>query len=165
VDPLTTDQIRASFVNCSKRKASAVPPPDLAAVEWEHQDYLGWHDPKSDSRAYVVLPHDGRVVALALRRPTGGQTRRGNALCAICHAARDSGDVDLFVAALAGAAGRAGNTVGTYICADLACSLYARGRRRLERPQPEPPGPERVAGLRQRMAAFAERVLSGDAAA
>jgi len=33
------------------------------------------------------------------------------------------------VAAKAGESGRRGNTVGTYICTDLACSLYARGRK------------------------------------
>ena len=29
-----------------------------------------------------------------------------------------------------GEAGRQGNTVGQYFCADLACSLYVRGKRR-----------------------------------
>ncbi len=33
------------------------------------------------------------------------------------------------VAPRAGKAGRQGNSVGTYICADLACSLYVRDKR------------------------------------
>ena len=33
------------------------------------------------------------------------------------------------VGPLAGARGRQGNTVGVYVCADLACSLYLRGKR------------------------------------
>ena len=35
----------------------------------------------------------------------------------------------MLVAPLAGPRGRQGNTVGTYICADLACPLYLRGKR------------------------------------
>jgi len=50
-------------------------------------------------------------------------------------------DIALFVAAHAGTAGRQGNTVGTYICADLACSLYIRGIKDLELPQGETAGP------------------------
>jgi hypothetical protein len=37
--------------------------------------------------------------------------------------------VTLLAAPLAGSRGREGNTVGIYICADLACSLYIRGKR------------------------------------
>ena len=33
------------------------------------------------------------------------------------------------VAPRAGKAGQQGNTVGTYICSDLACSLYVRGKK------------------------------------
>ncbi|MEV4551779.1 FBP domain-containing protein [Nonomuraea wenchangensis] len=40
--------------------------------------------------------------------------------------------VALFTAPRVGAAGRQGNTVGVYMCADLACSLYARGRKETE---------------------------------
>jgi hypothetical protein len=37
--------------------------------------------------------------------------------------------VALLVASRAGAAGRRANTVGAYICSDLACSLYLRGKK------------------------------------
>jgi hypothetical protein len=40
-----------------------------------------------------------------------------------------SSGVSLFTAALAGALGRNGNSVGEYLCSDLACSLYLRGKR------------------------------------
>ena len=33
------------------------------------------------------------------------------------------------VAPRAGKSGQRGNSVGTYICSDLACSLYVRGKR------------------------------------
>ncbi len=37
--------------------------------------------------------------------------------------------VSLFAAPKAGPSGRQGNTVGTCICADLACPLYVRGKK------------------------------------
>jgi hypothetical protein len=67
----------------------------------------------------------------------------------------------LFAARRAGSAGRAGNTVGTYICADLACSLYVRGLRDPEVPQGETVGTEiRVDRLGQRLDSFVGRVLA-----
>jgi hypothetical protein len=45
--------------------------------------------------------------------------------------------VSLFAARRIGNAGKLGNTVGTYICADLACSLYVRGKRKPSTPNPK----------------------------
>jgi hypothetical protein len=67
----------------------------------------------------------------------------------------------MFSATLAGDAGRSGNSVGTYICADLACSLLIRIA---------PPSydwlpdtsqviAERIVGLDARLHAFGERVV------
>jgi hypothetical protein len=39
------------------------------------------------------------------------------------------GGVSLLVAPRAGKAGQQGNSVGAYMCSDLACSLYVRGKR------------------------------------
>ena len=50
-------------------------------------------------------------------------------MCQVCLTGHASSGVTLFAAPLAGAAGRDGNTVGMYLCADLACSLYIRGRK------------------------------------
>jgi hypothetical protein len=43
--------------------------------------------------------------------------------------ARTAGGVTLMTARRAGPPGRQGNSVGQYLCTDLACSLYARGLR------------------------------------
>lgn len=40
-----------------------------------------------------------------------------------------TGGISLMVAPKAGKAGQQGNTVGTYMCSDLACSLYVRGKK------------------------------------
>jgi hypothetical protein len=50
----------------------------------------------------------------------------------MCMTAHAGSGVSLLVAPKAGAAGRQGNTVGAYMCADLACSLYVRGKKKSE---------------------------------
>ena len=68
----------------------------------------------------------------------------------------------MFAAARAGAAGRNGNTVGTYICADLACSTYIRQPKPTLAVVPEPGVvvQERIEGLLHRTASFVDRVLN-----
>jgi hypothetical protein len=77
-----------------------------------------------------VAEYHGELVGLNLRVPTN--VRRSlvkTTVCSLCLTAHSGSGVSLFAAAKAGAAGRQGNTVGTYICADLACSLYVRGKK------------------------------------
>jgi len=49
--------------------------------------------------------------------------RRVTALCSLCHSSRPADEVALFSAPRSGQAGRDGNTVGTYICSALDCSI------------------------------------------
>jgi hypothetical protein len=101
------------------------------------------------------------VTGIALNTQATGKPRRGTGLCDLCHTAHQVTDVALFAARRAGAAGREGNTVGTYICADLACSLYLRGLRELEVPQGETASPEeRAQRLAARVEGFVHRVLA-----
>jgi hypothetical protein len=161
VQPLTADALRASLVNASRSQAKALnPPPDLADQPWDDLDFLGWRDPKAPGRAYLVAPHGDDLVGLLLRVPGGNGRRRASAVCGLCWSTRTSDEIDLLVAPRAGSAGRAGNTVGTYVCADLACSLLVRGKRKLELPQGDrQPVDVRVARLRERLAAFVDRAL------
>lgn len=127
--PLTEQEIRAAFINCTKGEAKRLSVPrDLADRPWEDLDYLGWRDPQSPGRAYLVTQIDGRTQALVLRRPaqSSGQMRRS--MCSVCLTTHDGG-VSLMVAPKAGKAGQEGNSVGAYMCDDLACSLYVRGRK------------------------------------
>lgn len=158
--PLTAAEIRGSFVNLSRSQAKAMNlPHGLDGTDWEVLDYLGWRDPKAPARGYLVLWRDHRPLGLALRAPTT-TGKRGSALCNLCFSAHAPSDVVLFVAPKAGTAGREGNTVGTYACADLACSLYVRGLRKLERPQGETVEPEeRARRLSGRLDAFVDWVL------
>ncbi|MEV0156923.1 FBP domain-containing protein [Micromonospora sp. NPDC050686] len=127
--PLTEHEIRAAFVNCTKGQAKRLfVPRDLNDRPWDDLDYLGWRDPQSPDRAYLVAELDGRPRALALRRPSPGAGRMQRGMCSMCLTTH-TGNVSLMVAPKAGKAGQQGNTVGTYLCADLDCSLYVRGRK------------------------------------
>lgn len=129
--PLTEHDIRPSFVNCSKGEARRLPlPQDLAAQPWEDLDFLGWRDQGAPERAYLVAERDGCLAGVALRVTSGasrGFTARS--MCSLCLTTHTSGGVTLMSARRTGEAGRQGDSVGQYLCTDLACSLYTRGRR------------------------------------
>ncbi|WP_330180033.1 FBP domain-containing protein [Nocardia sp. NBC_01503] len=128
MEPVTERDIRSSFINCSKGDAKRLHVPrDLAAQPWADLDFLGWHDPSYAGRGYLIVPREEELVGIALRFETGGSGKPQ--LCTICVTSHPGNGVALMVAAKAGESGRNGNTVGTYMCSDLACSLYARGRR------------------------------------
>jgi hypothetical protein len=129
--PVSEKELRESFVNCSKGEASRIEPPRaLAKLPWEDLDFLGWRDPKAPDRGYLVTERHGELVGLSMRVPTG--VRRSlikTTVCSICITGHPGSGVSLFSAAKAGPSGRRGNTVGTYMCADLACPLYVRGKK------------------------------------
>lgn len=162
MEPLTGDEIRASFVNCSRGEAARLPlPKGLATTRWESLDFLGWGDPGSPGAAYLVAPWREDRVGLVLRLGTGaGRAGRKN-MCDLCLTTHSATDVALMVARRPGAAGRGGNTVGAYLCTDLACSLYARHLRRPDRAQPVESLTEeqRVERLRGNLATFVRRVV------
>jgi hypothetical protein len=129
VEPLTETRVRASFVNCTKGEAKRLNVPrDLASRPWEDLDYLGWRDPQSPARGYLVAEVDGALTGVVLRAPENTVGHARKSLCSLCLTVH-SGGVSLMVAPRAGKSGQRGNSVGTYICSDLACSLYVRGKR------------------------------------
>lgn len=125
MDPLTEKQIRASFANASKREAADATLPDLAKVQWDALDYLGWRDRRAPLSAYVVVPVDGEPVGVLLRATDKGG-RRKKAVCQWCADVVVTDDVTLYVARRGGASGKAGNTIGTLICTDFICSHNVR---------------------------------------
>lgn len=126
--PLTAEQIRSCFVNCSKGEAKRALLPDLDATSWPELDFLGWPDPSGSQRAYLVVERDGVPVGLLLRQSPGLGAAR-SAMCQICITSHPGGSVALSVARKTGAAGKRGDSTGLYICRDLACSLYVRGKK------------------------------------
>ncbi|MFD8308655.1 FBP domain-containing protein [Streptomyces sp. NPDC059690] len=129
MEPLTEQEIRAAFVNCTKGEAKRLHVPrDLTDRPWEDLDYLGWRDPQAPGRAYLAAELDARPVAVVLRTSGAGSWQTRRSMCSICLTVH-SGGVSLMVAPKAGKAGQQGNSVGAYLCDDLACSLYVRGRK------------------------------------
>lgn len=125
--PISEHEIRASFVNCTKGEVKRLAVPrDLDARPWEDLDFLGWRDPASPGRTYLVAEYGDRLVGVALRRasPHAGHARR--TMCSLCLTTHTGDGVSLMTARRTGGNG---DSVGAYICTDLACSLYLRGRK------------------------------------
>ena len=129
VEPLTEQQIRAAFVNCSKGEAKRLHVPrDLAGQPWHDLDFLGWRDPQAPDRAYFVADLGEGPLAITLHTNAAAPGLKRTNLCSICLTSH-SGGVTLMVAPRTGKAGQQGNSVGAYMCGDLACSLYTRGKK------------------------------------
>ncbi|MFS8099215.1 FBP domain-containing protein [Lentzea alba] len=126
--PVTEHDIRASFVNCTKGEAKRMHvPKDLGERPWDDLDFLGWRDPAAPDRAYLVIDLDS-LVGIALRRATqSGRARK--TMCSWCLTTHQGDGVSLMTARKSGKSGQLGNSVGVYVCADLACSLYLRGKK------------------------------------
>ncbi|MGC5565912.1 FBP domain-containing protein [Streptomyces sp. FR-108] len=162
--PLTEQDIRSSFVNCSKGEAKRLfVPHDLADRPWDQLDFLGWRDPGTLDRSYLVTERSGGPVGVTLRFPSQQRGFMHRSMCSLCLTTHPGNGVSLMTARKVGPAGREGNSVGVYICADLACSLYVRGKKL--------PGPgarfeesltveEQVARMNGQVAAFLDRLHS-----
>ncbi|WP_067170228.1 FBP domain-containing protein [Microtetraspora niveoalba] len=163
--PVTEHDIRTSFVNCSKGEAKRLDlPKDLADHPWDDLDFLGWRDPGAPERAYLVVERDGLLVGIALRVTAGGSRRfTSRSMCSLCLTTHTGGGVALMTARRTGEAGRQGDSVGRYLCVDLACSLYSRGKKEAagagvvdESLTPE----EKVARTRANLRSFLDKVVA-----
>ncbi len=159
--PLTEPQVRRSFVNCSRGEAQGLTlPRGFADLDWAGLDVLGWRDPKAPLRGYLVLDLADGPVGIAVRAADSRMSSGTAVMCLLCQTGQAGDAVSLFTARRTGEAGRNGNTVGTYICADLGCA----GRARTEIPpwlrdrDPEEVAAERTAELRERVHAFVAAV-------
>jgi hypothetical protein len=160
---LTKKEILRSFVNSSQSRIKTVAfPPSFDETDWEELDFYGWVDPRSPQRAYLVTTHASGVTGIELRRANSEGARPRSAMCNLCHAVHRHGGTALFTARKAGASGKAGNSIGTYLCTDFCCSLYARGLKLLPDNQPEHalPTQTRIAQLCHRLDGFVARVLT-----
>ena len=159
--PLNESAIRRSIVNASKGEIERMPLPGLHEVLWGEREYLGWRDHGAPLRGYLVHWVGDRPVGIVLRA-SGASRRPGiSAMCSLCRTPQPSDQVALFSAARAGQSGRDGNTVGTYICSDLACSLIIRIMPPASLMQPDPVEvvAKRAAGLLTRVQNFTADVM------
>ncbi|MBN1091387.1 FBP domain-containing protein [Blastococcus sp. TML/M2B] len=162
---LTEQQVRRSFVNCSQGEARGLAlPKDFAELDWGALELLGWRDPKAPLRGYLVVETGDasgvRPVGIAVRAAESRMSARTTAMCLLCQTAQSGDAVSLFTAKRTGAAGRNGNTIGTYICADLGCADRVRTEIPpwLQERDPAEVVAERAAELRDRVRGFVDAV-------
>jgi len=169
VDAIDEARMRTSFVNCSKGDAVRMNIPTLADVAWDRLEFFGWRDPKAPDRGYLVAPWRGEVVGIALRAATRSRTRIArSSMCSLCLTVHAASGVTLFTAALAGSAGRNGNSAGTYMCDNLQCSRYIRGELKSDAlivPNETLDLEIRVERLRSKLDPFIEKILGTTVAA
>lgn len=159
--PLNHEQIRGCFVNASAAEVQSLSMPGLHEVMWQDREYLGWRDRQAHRRGYLVYWEGDTPVGLVLRASDFSLQPGISAMCALCRITQPSHQVTMFSAPRAGKAGLEGNTVGTYICDDLACSHLIRI---LPAESPMMPSrrellAQRSSGLSERVAAFAASVM------
>lgn len=159
--PLTEDEIRESFVNAIDSEPETLTlPVDVMVMEWADVDFVGWRDPRHPRRGYLVMIREDEPVGIVVRAAESSMPHRRSAICTLCRTPQPADQVALFTAPRAGQAGRNGNTIGTYICADLRCSQTAR--------LPVPSAPAQVGaaattrvnvvGTHRRLASFIDEV-------
>ena len=162
MQPLVEDDIRESFGNASVAELAQLSLPlDFLLTEWAHLDAFAWRDPRIAARGYLVTELGGAPVGVVLRAASSNGSHHRAAICNLCHTQQPADQVVMFSARRAGPAGERGDSVGTYMCSDLACQETVRLGR--------PPAPsevvpsvreiERIDGLARRTRAFVADVL------
>jgi hypothetical protein len=161
VKPLSAEDIRGAMVNAAETDIERMTLPGLHEVLWDQREYLGWRDPRAAQRGYLVHWVEDRAVGIVLRASEGRMSPRISAMCSLCRTPQPSDQVRLFAAPRAGQAGLDGNTIGTYICADLACSLLIRITPPASAIQPDPAVivENRARGLLERVRSFTADVM------
>jgi hypothetical protein len=135
-------------------------PRELDGLTWDDLEFLGWNDAKAPLRSYLVRWRAGEPVGVMLRAADTKVKRAAPGMCQLCRSSRPSDAILLFTARRVGAAGRNGNTVGTYICADFACSANARTLKASPTLTPDPGKPvdQRLRELGERVDGFIDAV-------
>ncbi|QKJ18597.1 FBP domain-containing protein [Microbacterium hominis] len=157
--PLTEDDVRSSFVNATADDLRLVTlPGDFLFADWDHLDFYAWRDPRTRGRGYMIAEIDGEPRGIVMRAAEGTPRVR-SAMCNLCHTTQPADQVSMFSARKAGDAGEHGDTVGTYICADLSCHENVRLAAPLAPNEVRASVDMRIDGTKRRTEAFVARVL------
>jgi hypothetical protein len=157
--PLTEQDVRSSFMNASPEELRLVAlPADFMLTDWDHLDFLAWRDPRTRSRGYMIAEVDGEPAGIVLRAAEGSSRARA-AMCNLCHTMQPADQVVMYTARKAGEAGSHGDSVGTYICADLSCHENVRLAAPLAPSEVRASVDLKIDGTRRRTEAFVGRVL------
>ncbi|WP_257153934.1 FBP domain-containing protein [Streptomyces lunaelactis] len=158
---MTQDEIRRSLVNMSRSRSKALTIPVLDEVEWDDLDFFSWADGRDLSRAYLVVQRADQLVGVELRATRRTTDFRRKSICGLCFTTHPVGGTALFSSLKGGKEGRLGNSVGLYMCRNLACSLYAR--RKIAAPMGQMDETldldDRIGRIRKNLAGFLAKVL------
>ncbi|MEE3848981.1 FBP domain-containing protein [Gordonia sp. LSe1-13] len=156
---LTEAQIRACFVNSTRRERNSLTfPIGFDAIDWEKLLFLGWRDPKLPLVGYLVTPVDDEPVGVILR--LGSSQPRTRPQCSLCEDVQLPNEVAFYSAKRGGAAGRKGDTLGALICSEFQCNANVRAKpsKIFAGADPEAVRQLRIEGLGRRVERFARRV-------
>ena len=157
--PLTEQEVRTSFVNAADDELRLMALPSVFLItDWDHLDFLAWRDPRTRGRGYVIAELGGRPVGVVLRA-ADGTSRARSAMCNVCHTMQPADQVALFTARKSGTAGSHGDSIGTYICADLSCHETVRLAAPLAPNEVRASVDRKIDGTTRRAEAFVESVL------
>nr|WP_315268424.1 FBP domain-containing protein [Microbacterium lemovicicum] len=157
--PMTESDVRESLANATADELKIVTMPhDFLLTDWDHLDFLAWRDPRAKGRGYVIAELDGQPAGVIVRA-ADGSSRARSAMCNICHTMQPADQVALFTARKAGSAGEHGDSVGTYMCADLSCHENVRLAMPLAPSEMRASVDRRIDGTRRRAESFVDRVL------
>ena len=156
---LTEADVREAFVNATEEELRSMQfPLGFLLADWDYLDFYAWRDPSGAKRGYVLVEEEGELLGVVLQASGPGKTRSG--MCNICHTMQPGNQVGLFTARRAGEAGARGDSIGTYICADLSCHENVRLAHPLAPNEVRAPGQadSRLDGTTRRMTSFVGRV-------
>lgn len=156
---LTEQQVREALVNATgdERERLSVPM-SFVLADWDHLDFFAWPDPTLRGRGYLIVERAGVATAIVVRAAGGSGAHA--AMCNMCHTMQPGNQVALFTARRAGDAGERGDSVGTYMCADLGCHDNVRLAAPLAPSEVRASVDRRIDGTRQRIEGFVERVVA-----
>lgn len=155
----TEPEVFEAFLNVEAEELRLVAlPPDFVLVDWDYLDFFAWRDPSGSKRGFVLVEDHGGFAAVMMQMSGPGAGRSG--MCNICHTMQPGNQVGLFSARRAGEPGHRGDSIGTYMCADLSCHDNVRLAHPLAPNEVRAPGQVdfRLDGTRRRMESFVGRV-------
>ena len=160
MQPLTEEQVRTALVNAAPDELQRLALPlDFVLLDWDHMDFFAWRDPLTRGRGYVVAELEGTPTGVVLRA-TAGSPHARPAMCNLCHTMQPGNQVALFTARKAGDAGSRGDSIGTYVCADLSCHENVRLAAPLAPSEVRASVDRRIDGTRHRVESFVGRVVA-----
>ncbi|PPJ15690.1 FBP domain-containing protein [Nocardia nova] len=159
-------EVRAAIVNTDPPGSRVRLPGWFDEISWDALEYLGWRDPRSPMRAYLVAEVDGAATGVLLRQaPARAELGSRAMMCDLCRFTRRFNEVSVFTARRAAKDKRQRlSGRGLHLCSGLDC--HANVKRAVPLGPLDPPADElirqRRSGLRSRTIAFL-RVISEQA--